>query len=341
MAHKRKEVASASIPSRTRKTRNSNRGKENEYPNERYESLANAERAKTLENRGITHERIISFSEGEPDFMHDRIEALAWGFMYNAFILINLNIVREFYSNFSAPSQIHVFLRGQGIPFSEEAIRRHLDIPYELPPLDEDDIFKKTVRDQKEGNLNMADVLQVIGKEGVTWANNPDDTTIPKRLDHAIMNAKATAWHKLIMANIDPKTHAHHLPHGACSPYLCADDRRLANQYQVPRYARYEIVKIQEVDIYCPYGNWKAERLGFAMAGSYPHSRHHRWSPKPSMKDIMRYMRRQEHLQHNTQTMIRQAFPDKEFTGLIPVSSVERGSKGGDTEVLEESDAES
>ncbi|MED6184536.1 hypothetical protein PIB30_048302 [Stylosanthes scabra] len=110
----------------------------------------------------------------------------------------------EFYGNFSASGQTHVLLRGKRIPFSEEDICNYLGISYELPPSGEDNIFKKIVTAEKEG---MGVVLQVISKEGVTWANDLGNSTIPRRLDNAILNAKATAWHKLIMANIDPKTH--------------------------------------------------------------------------------------------------------------------------------------
>ncbi|MED6162444.1 hypothetical protein PIB30_070501 [Stylosanthes scabra] len=127
--------------------------------------------------------------------------------MYDDFPPINLNIVREFYGNFSDDNQTHLFLRGQRIRFSEEDICRYLGIPYELPPLGKDDIFKATVQDEKSGNLNMDAVIQLIRKEGMNWANNPEDNTITRRSDNVILNTRVTAWHKLIMENIDPKTH--------------------------------------------------------------------------------------------------------------------------------------
>ncbi|MED6114819.1 hypothetical protein PIB30_084070, partial [Stylosanthes scabra] len=79
------------------------------------------------------------------------------------------------------------------IPFSEEDICRYLGIPYELPPLVEDDIFKRTVNDEKAGNLDMIAVLQVIGKERMNWANDPWDTSFPRKLDNAILNVQAIA----------------------------------------------------------------------------------------------------------------------------------------------------
>ncbi|MED6116036.1 hypothetical protein PIB30_096403 [Stylosanthes scabra] len=361
MARKGKGAASAATPSKGRRTMNSNRGREAYFPNERYESLANAERARTLGNWGITHERIIHFPEGDEDFMVDRIQGLGWGFMYSAFIPINLTVVREFYYNFSAPS--------------------------------EDDIFKKTVTTYNAGNLDMGGVFEVIGREGTTWANDPAITVIPKKLDNSILNDKATAWHKVIIANIDPKTHATNflMDHALLIFVLMTDGIvnlprimrdvmlkrpsgnsnnlllylmfivRLANHYQVPEFARDEIVNIREVDMYCPYGDWKGEqpkvrrgRIIPAQAKSVPPPEQHPPSPQPqpsatiipsasvksspelSMKDIMRYQRRKERLQRNTQAMIHEVFPVNIFTGLVQVSSTKDDSDGDSTQVLKD-----
>ncbi|MED6221825.1 hypothetical protein PIB30_058389 [Stylosanthes scabra] len=152
MARKGKEVASASTPSRIRTTKNSSRGRDEGFPTKRFDSLIHYDRWKTMENRGITHERIIRFPYKEPDFMHDRVEGLSWGFMYNAFPTVNVTMVQEFYGNFSADHQTHVFLQGKRIPFSEEDICRHLGIDIELPPPGEDDMFKATVATEKRAN---------------------------------------------------------------------------------------------------------------------------------------------------------------------------------------------
>ncbi|MED6176453.1 hypothetical protein PIB30_088348 [Stylosanthes scabra] len=143
-----------------------------------------------------------------PDFMLDCVEGLGWGFMYNAFPPINVPMVQEFYGNFSADYQTHVFLRGRWIPFSKDDIRRYLGITIDLPPLGEDNMFKAIVANRKRGELDMDLVFHVIGRQGTNWANNPADNTIPERkIDNAILNAQAIAWHKLIIANIDPKQH--------------------------------------------------------------------------------------------------------------------------------------
>ncbi|MED6163201.1 hypothetical protein PIB30_077690 [Stylosanthes scabra] len=130
MARKGKEVVSTATSSRGRRNANSNCGREADFPNEHYESLANFEWAKKLEGMGIIHEHIIHFPDGDDDFMADRIQEL-------------------------------------------DDIGRHLYIPYDLPPVGEDDIFKKTVTIYNEGNLDMGGVLEVIKREGITWANNP------------------------------------------------------------------------------------------------------------------------------------------------------------------------
>ncbi|MED6222291.1 hypothetical protein PIB30_062980 [Stylosanthes scabra] len=53
----------------------------------------------------------------------------------------------------------------------------------------------------------MEDVFHVIGREDTSWADDPAVDTIPNPLDHASLNAHASAWHKVIMAIIDPKSH--------------------------------------------------------------------------------------------------------------------------------------
>ncbi|MED6113263.1 hypothetical protein PIB30_069198 [Stylosanthes scabra] len=161
-----------------------------------------------MENRGYTHEQIIRLPEGGPDFWHDRIEGLGWGFMYNAFIPINATLVREFYANFSAAHQDAIFLRGRRIHFTENDIRHYLNINIDLPGPGVNDAFKKATERRKENDLDMGLVFSVIGRQNTNWANNPADDTIPEReLDNAILNGQATAWHKLIIANVNPKQH--------------------------------------------------------------------------------------------------------------------------------------
>ncbi|MED6210248.1 hypothetical protein PIB30_062432 [Stylosanthes scabra] len=127
--------------------------------------------------------------------------------MYNLLVRINVTMVREFYANFSSTEQDAIFLRGVKIPCTEDAIRRHLGIRINLPDPGVDDAFEAVVKVYKEGNLNMTDVFRVIRREDTNWADDPVVDTIPNPLDHAILNSHASAWHKVIMANVDPKTH--------------------------------------------------------------------------------------------------------------------------------------
>ncbi|MED6110626.1 hypothetical protein PIB30_044759 [Stylosanthes scabra] len=67
IARKGNEVASASTPSRNHTTKNSNRGRDDGFPTEHFDSQIHYDRWKTMEHRGITRERIIRFSDREPD----------------------------------------------------------------------------------------------------------------------------------------------------------------------------------------------------------------------------------------------------------------------------------
>ncbi|MED6151742.1 hypothetical protein PIB30_085338 [Stylosanthes scabra] len=300
MARKGKEVTSASTPSRSRTTKNSNRGRDEGFPAERFDSQSHHNRWKTMEHRGITHEWIIYFSYREPDFMHDRIEELGWGFM----------------------GEWHV---------------------------------QEDVEARKNGGLDLNSVYQVIRRLGNNWANNPADHTIREiKIDNAILNAQATTWHKLIIANIDPKQHGttFDMNHAILIYVLMTEGvvnlshimwdvllkrstgnprnllpypvfiARLASRYQLPEFPREEIYNVREQDMYCPYGDWKGEQ---PKPAEIPSSsvRH---TPEHSLQEVMRYLRRQEHLQLNTQSMLRDTFPDTTFRHLLPVTSSEDDS---------------
>ncbi|MED6163317.1 hypothetical protein PIB30_078699 [Stylosanthes scabra] len=307
MAHKGKEVAYASTPSRSRTTKNSNRGRDNSFPTECFDSQIHYDRWKTMEHRRITYEWIIRFLDREPDFMLERIEGLGWGFMYNAFPTINITMVREFCGNFLADHQTHVFLRGRGIPFSEDDIRRYLGINIDHPPLGEDDMFKASVANRKRGELDMDLVFQVIGRQGMNWASNPADNTIPERkIDNAILNAQATAWHKMIIANIDTKKNSttFDLDHATLIYVLMTEG--IDTPPQAP--------PVQQEEQHPPLPSATSE----IPSSSVQHP------PEPSLRDIMRHLVRQDRLLRrqgrqlqNTQNMIRQAFLDTVFTGLL------------------------
>ncbi|MED6204362.1 hypothetical protein PIB30_008489 [Stylosanthes scabra] len=265
MASKGKGTASTSTPSRVRNTKNSSRGRGDTFPADRFHAQIHYDRWKTLEHRGYTHERIIRFPDKDLDFFHDRVEELGWGFMYNALVPINVTMVPEFCANFSSPEQ-------------------------ETPGVD--DAFVGATKAREANNLDMEMVFRVIRREGTSWTDNPAVNTIPKTLDNAIMSTHASAWHKLIMANIDPKTHGTTFDiHHALLIYVLMTEwvvniprimrdilltrpmkhshnlvpypvfiSRLANQHQVLEYARDEFYTMHAAEMYCPYGDWKGEQ---------------------------------------------------------------------------------
>ncbi|MED6224228.1 hypothetical protein PIB30_081915, partial [Stylosanthes scabra] len=220
-------------------------------------------------------------------------------------------------------------------------------------------------------------VYQVIEGPGNNWENNPADHTIPEiKIDNAILNAQATAWHKLIIANVDPKQHGttfdmNHailiyvlMTEGVVNlPCIMRDVLlmrptgnsrnlllylvfigRLPSRYQVPEFPRDEIYNLREQDMYCLCGDWKGEqpkvrRGRFIPPPPAPQARQAEQNPpspppqpakipsssvrhssEPSLREVMRYLRRQERLQLNMQSMLRDAFPDTTFNHLLPVT---------------------
>ncbi|MED6200701.1 hypothetical protein PIB30_087843 [Stylosanthes scabra] len=221
------------------------------------------------------------------------------------------------------------FCGGNRFPFSEEDIRRHLGIHVEHPPPGEDDMFKATVVVEKKGELDMDMVFQVIGRQRTNWANNPTENTIPKKkIDNAILNDVATTWHKLIMVNIDPKIHGttFDLDHALLIyvlmtegvvnlPQIMRDVLKkgltgnsrnllpypafissLATQHQVPEFPRDEIYKAPPA----PQEEKPPPSPTPQPVASEIPSSSVRLLPEPSLREVMRYLRRQEHLQLNT-----------------------------------------
>ncbi|MED6208847.1 hypothetical protein PIB30_048996 [Stylosanthes scabra] len=160
------------------------------------------------EMKDVVHERIVRLDGDEDRGFRERLLGLGWGFMYEDLVRINVSMVREFCANFCSAKQDHVFLRGKRTPFTEAHIRRYLGIPGEALDDDQDDNFVALVKAYERGDdMNMAEIYSVIGREETNWANDPANHTIPKSINNGILNPRTTAWHKIINANIDPKTH--------------------------------------------------------------------------------------------------------------------------------------
>ncbi|MED6128196.1 hypothetical protein PIB30_095263 [Stylosanthes scabra] len=89
--------------------------------------------------------------------------------MYEPSIPINLSWVREFYANKTKKDQRKIFLRGRKITCSVSTIEKTLGIPKFRGKCGYSEISEA----YNNKTLNMDEVLQVIGKEGATWWENP------------------------------------------------------------------------------------------------------------------------------------------------------------------------
>ncbi|MED6196189.1 hypothetical protein PIB30_045081 [Stylosanthes scabra] len=278
---------------RVRSSRNSSRGRDEGFPTNRFDHQVHFDRWKGLENRDIVHERIVCLYGDEDRIFRERLLGLGWRFMYDDLVRINVTVVHEFCANFSSTKQEYVFLWGKKIPFAEANIHHHLNIPGDVPDAGVDDAFVTFVKTYATGgDMNMEAICVEIGREDTNWADNPAVNLIPKSVNNSILNPRATAWHKIIMANIDPKTHGtkfdmkHALliyvlmTEGAVNLLRIMSDillvrptkhprhllpfpvfiTRLANRYEVPEFANDKFHTIRPVDMYVRYEDWRGEK---------------------------------------------------------------------------------
>ncbi|MED6223640.1 hypothetical protein PIB30_076031 [Stylosanthes scabra] len=143
-----------------------------------------------------------SSTRGEDTF-EERILARGWGFMYEPSIPINLSWVREFYASKTKKDEREIFLRGRKITCSVSTIEKTLGIPKFRGKCGYSEISEA----YNNKTLNMNEVLQVIGKEGATWWEDPRNPVIPTRPKKKILNYEAWMWLKLVVCNINPTRH--------------------------------------------------------------------------------------------------------------------------------------
>ncbi|MED6160905.1 hypothetical protein PIB30_055644 [Stylosanthes scabra] len=350
MSRRRQAAADEATSSRGRVSRNSNRARQDTFPNERFNHQLHFDRWKGMENRDIVHERIIRLDGEEETIFRNRIQGLGWGFMYEDL--------------------------GRGSLFTEADVRRYLNIPRETPDDDQDDNFEALVTVYGRGDdMNMAEIYSVIGREGTNWANDPANNTIPKSINNGILNPRAIAWHKIINANIDAKTHGTNfdMKHALLIYVLMAGGEvnlprimrdilvsrptkhsrhllpyplfisRIAARNELLEFPNDKFYTFQPVDMYVLYGDWRGERARAPARQCRqppPQDRPTEQLPQqeisaapsasaqPAMdhsyQQIMRHLERQERLLRrqgpqiaNTQLMIRQASPDAVFEGLV------------------------
>ncbi|MED6139098.1 hypothetical protein PIB30_080687 [Stylosanthes scabra] len=108
-----------------------------------------------------------------------------------------MTLVREFYANQDQKNQREVYIRGRKIPCHLDDIEGVLHIPRFRGVSDQNTVGEKYDND----DLDMDEVMRVIGKDGATW---PD---IPGKVNKNILNKDAWMWMKLVVCNILPTRH--------------------------------------------------------------------------------------------------------------------------------------
>ncbi|MED6133985.1 hypothetical protein PIB30_033291 [Stylosanthes scabra] len=321
-----------------------------------YETPAHEERAKTLEERRVIHERTIKFPRGKDTF-EERILARGWDFMYEPSISINLSWVREFYANRARKDQCEIFLRGKKISCSAGTIEKTLNIP----KFERKCGYSEISVAYNKNTLNMDDVLKVIGKEGATWWEDPRNPVIPAKPKKKILNYEAWMWLKLIVCNINPTRHETTLsmeivlliyafmmdmPVFLPSVMIYAMNTdptksknhlflypmfitKWAQDNNVPRLLGDVIQKIPKSQQFFPYEKWREEEEEVAPpvpppvapadipAPSAPSS------PEPSRRDLMRALLRNERIMRRHEKLMLMLHPRLDTSGLEQISSPE------------------
>ncbi|MED6222283.1 hypothetical protein PIB30_062897 [Stylosanthes scabra] len=162
----------------------------------RYETPAQAERGELVVERKVLHERVINF-RGKRDTSLEHIARRGWDFMYDPTIDINMALVREFYANCNEKNQGEVYMRGRKIPCH----LRDIEGVLYLPMLEGKSGLQQTGERYDNNELDMNEVMQVIGREGATWP------AVQGRLDKNLLNKDAWMWMKLVVSNIMPTRH--------------------------------------------------------------------------------------------------------------------------------------
>ncbi|MED6123845.1 hypothetical protein PIB30_053329 [Stylosanthes scabra] len=183
-----------------------------------------------------------------------------------------------------------------------------------------------------KNELNMDDVLRVIGKEGATWWEDPHTPVIPAKPKKKILNYEAWMRLKLIVCNINPTSHdlcneyrSHQIKES--SALICYVHYQWAQDNNVPRLPRDVILKIPKSQQFFPYGKWREEEeevappisppvaLADIPAPSAPSS------PEPSRRDLMRALRRNERIMCRHEQLMLMLHPRFDTSGLEQIFS--------------------
>ncbi|MED6213772.1 hypothetical protein PIB30_096603 [Stylosanthes scabra] len=197
----------------------------------------------------------------------------------------------------------------------------------------------------------MDDVLQVIGKEGATWWEDPRNPVIPARPKKKIMNYEAWMWLKLIVCNINPTRHETTLSMeiviliyalmmdmpvyltSVMSYAMNVDPTKTkthllifpmfitkwARDNNVPRFPGDVMVKIPKSQQFFPYRKWREDDKEVAPPILPPAAPvdvptpSTPSSPEPSRKDLMRALRRNERIMQPDRQKKGTAEEDEDF----------------------------
>ncbi|MED6109305.1 hypothetical protein PIB30_032174 [Stylosanthes scabra] len=108
-----------------------------------------------------------------------------------------MTLVREFYANRNEKNQKEVYMRGRRIPCHFRDIEGVLH----LPRLEGKSEHHQAGERYDKDDLDMNEVMRVIGREGATWP------AVPGRLNKNLLNKDAWMWMKLVVSNIMPTRH--------------------------------------------------------------------------------------------------------------------------------------
>ncbi|MED6172434.1 hypothetical protein PIB30_050074 [Stylosanthes scabra] len=209
--------------------------------------------------------------------------------------------------------------------------------------------------------LNMDEVLQVIGKKGATWWEDPRNSFIPTRPKKKILNYEAWMWLKLGVCNINPTRHETTLSMEIVlliyalmrdMPVCLASVMRYAvnanptktkthllifpmfitkwaRDNNVPRFPGDVIVKISKSQQFFPYGKWCEDDEEVAPPAPPPEAPvdvpapSAPNSPKPSRKKLMRALWRNECIMRRHEQLMLMLHPRLDTLGLEQISSPE------------------
>ncbi|MED6150420.1 hypothetical protein PIB30_072089, partial [Stylosanthes scabra] len=275
--------------------------------------------------------------------------------MYEPSIPINLSWGREFYANKTKKDQREIFLRGRKITCSVSTIEKTLGIPKFRGKCGYSEISEA----YNNKTLNMDEVLQVIGKQGATWWEDPHNPVIPTRPKKKILNNEAWMWLKLVVYNINPTRHETTLNMEVVlliyalirdMPVCLASVMRYAMNANPTKMKTHLLIFpmfitkwAQDNNVPRFPGKWREDDEEVTPpippsaapvdvpAPSAPSS------PEPSRKELMRALRRNERIMRRHEQLMLMLHPGLDTSGLEQISSPDisqnpQGQRAGSAE---------